>query len=101
MVAADVVLDESDCLVQRPIARPASEPHVLAGTGESFQVHHDRFELRLPLTVNNAAGGEITRGRAVGQEGRGPRAERQSALSEDVRAAEGVGMSVPPCAAHL
>jgi hypothetical protein len=63
MVAADVVLDESDRLVPRPIVRPASEPHVLAGTGESFQVHHDLFELRLPLTVNNAAGGvaaEIT-----------------------------------------
>lgn len=63
MVAADVVLDESDRLVQRPIVRPASEPHVLAGTGESFQVHRDLFELRLPLTVNNAAGGvaaEIT-----------------------------------------
>ncbi len=62
-IAADVVLDESDRLVQRPIVRPASEPHALAGTGESFQVHHDQFELRLPLTVNNAAGGvpaEIT-----------------------------------------
>ena len=55
-VAVDVVLDESDRLVQRPIVRPASEPHALAGTGESFQVHHDLFELRLPLTVNNAAG---------------------------------------------
>jgi len=62
-VAVDVVLDESDRLVKRPIVRPASEPHALAGTGESFQVHHDLFELRLPLTVNNAAGGvdaEIT-----------------------------------------
>ena len=59
MVAVDVVLDESDRLVQRPVVRPASEPHVLAGTGESFQVHHDQFELRLPLTVNNAAGGGV------------------------------------------
>lgn len=62
-VAVDMVLDPSDRLVQRPIVRPASEPHTLSGTGESFQVHHDQFELRLPLTVNNAAGGvpaEIT-----------------------------------------
>ena len=55
-VAVDMVLDPSDRLVQRPIVRPASEPHALSGTGESFQVHHDQFELRLPLTVNNAAG---------------------------------------------
>jgi hypothetical protein len=65
-------------------------------TGESFQVHHDLFELRLPLTVNNAAGGVagggITPGRAVGQEGRSPRAERQSALSEDLRTAGGLGL---------
>ncbi len=53
-VAVDVVLDESACLVQRPLLRPASEPHTLAGTGESFQVHHGVFELRLPLTVNSA-----------------------------------------------
>jgi hypothetical protein len=62
-VALDVVLDDHDCLVQRPIVRPASEPHALAGTGESFQVHHDSFELRLPLTVNSAAdgvGGHVT-----------------------------------------
>ena len=62
-VPVDVVLDDNDCLVQRPVVRPASEPHALTGTGESFQVHHDLFELRLPLTVNNAAGGgaaEIT-----------------------------------------
>jgi len=62
-VAVDVVLDENDRIVQRPIVRQPSEPHALAGTGESFQVHHDLFELRLPLTVNNAAGGvaaEIT-----------------------------------------
>jgi len=58
MVAADVVLDETDRLVERPIVRPASEPHALAGTGESFQVHHDLFELRVPLTVNNANGSD-------------------------------------------
>ena len=55
-VAVDLKLDENDRLVQRPIVRPMSEPHALAGTGESFQVHHDLFELRLPLTVNKAAG---------------------------------------------
>lgn len=55
-VAVDVVLDDDDRLVQRPIVRPEGELHTLAGTGESFQVHHDRFELRLPLTVNSAAG---------------------------------------------
>ena len=54
-LAVEVTLDESDRLVQRPIVRPASEPHTLAGTGESFQVHHDVFELRLPLAVNSAS----------------------------------------------
>ena len=52
-LAVDVTLDENDRLVQRPIVRPASEPHALAGTGESFQVHHGVFELRLPLAVNS------------------------------------------------
>ena len=56
-VAIDVVLDENERLVQRPLVRPTSTPHTLAGTGESFQVHHGVFELRLPLTVNGAAGG--------------------------------------------
>jgi hypothetical protein len=57
-VAVDVVLDDSESVVKRPIVRPPSEPHTLAGTGESFQVHHDLFELRLPVTVNNAAHGD-------------------------------------------
>ena len=57
-VAVEVTLDENNRLVQRPIVRPASEPHTLPGTGESFPVHHDLFELRLPLTVNRAAGGD-------------------------------------------
>ncbi len=57
-VGVDIVLDENDCLVQRPIVRPTSDPHELAGTGEQFQVHHDVFELRLPLTVNNASRGK-------------------------------------------
>ena len=60
MAAVDVVIDENDLLVQRPIVRPASESHTLAGTGESFPVHHDLFELRLPLTVNNDLGASST-----------------------------------------
>ena len=56
-VAVDVVLDENKRLVQRPLVRPTSAPHTLAGTGESFRVHHGVFELRLPLTVNGAIGG--------------------------------------------
>ena len=51
-VAVEVTLDANGRLVQRPLVRPASAPHVLAGTGESFQVHHGVFELRLPLTLN-------------------------------------------------
>ncbi len=51
-VAVSVALDANDSIVQRPLQRPASEPHTLAGTGETFPVHHGRFELRLPLTVN-------------------------------------------------
>ena len=58
-VAADVILDDNDRLVQRPLIRPASELHTLAGTDESFQVYHGQFELRLPLTVN---GGLLDRG---------------------------------------
>ncbi len=52
-VAVDLVLDANDAVVQRPIKRPPSVPHKLAGTGESFQVHHERFELRLPITINS------------------------------------------------
>ena len=59
-VAVDVVLDENKRLVQRPLVRPTSAPHTLAGTGESFRVHHGVFELRLPLTVNGAVGGGAT-----------------------------------------
>lgn len=54
-VAVDVRLDASERLVRRPIVRPASDPHTLAGTGEAFQVHHGVFELRLPVTVNGAS----------------------------------------------
>ena len=55
-VAVEVTLDANGRLVQRPVVRPANEPHVLAGTGESFQVHHGVFELRLPLAVNSYSG---------------------------------------------
>lgn len=54
-VAVDLRLDEDDRLVQRTLIRPASEPHALGGTGESFGVHDDVFELRLPLTVNSVS----------------------------------------------
>ena len=59
-VAVDVVLDQNDRVVQRAIVRPESDPHTLAGTGESFRVHHDVFELRLPLTVNGGAGADAS-----------------------------------------
>lgn len=57
-VAVGVTLDESDRLVQRPIVRPASEPHTLAGTRESFRVHDGVFELRMPLAVNSFSGSD-------------------------------------------
>lgn len=52
-VAVTLELDENERLVQRPMIRPTGEPHTLAGTGESFLVHHGDFELRLPLTTNS------------------------------------------------
>lgn len=54
-IGVDIVLDENPRLVQRPLQRPASEVHTLTSTGETFQVHHNVFELRLPLTVNDAS----------------------------------------------
>lgn len=59
-IAADVILDPHKDLVQRPLIRPKAQSHKLAGTEESFGVHHDLFELRLPLTVNSTAKNEIT-----------------------------------------
>jgi len=50
--AVDVVLDENPVVVARAIERPGTDAHQLAGTDEVFEVHHDTFELRLPLTVN-------------------------------------------------
>ena len=51
-VAIDVKLEPNERIVQRPLIRPSSELHMLAGTDESFPVHHGEFEVRLPLTVN-------------------------------------------------
>jgi len=52
-IAVNLILDDNERLVQRPIVRPPAEPHKLAGTNETFDVHHHVFELRLPLTVNS------------------------------------------------
>jgi hypothetical protein len=59
-IAADVILDPHEHLVRRPLIRPRAELHKLAGTEESFGVHHNLFELRMPLTVNSTARNEIT-----------------------------------------
>lgn len=56
-VAAAVVLDENEHLVQRPLMRPASVNHTLAGTDENFEVHDGVFELRLPLTISGRPNG--------------------------------------------
>ena len=57
--AINIELDEIEGLVPRDVIRPSAESHKLAGTDETFGVHHDIFELAIPLTVNNAAGEEI------------------------------------------
>jgi hypothetical protein len=59
-IAVDVILDPCEGLVQRPTIRPQAQPHKLAGTDEVFDVYHHIFELRIPLTVNSAARGEVT-----------------------------------------
>lgn len=59
-ISVDIVLDKNERLVERPMIRPDVEPHTLAGTGETFDVHHGVFELRLPLTVNNDSEPEVT-----------------------------------------
>ena len=51
-VAVAVELDPDDRIVQRPLLLPDSEAHSLTGTSETFPVHHGRFQIRLPLTVN-------------------------------------------------
>jgi len=54
VVGLALELDQNPRLVVRDPIRPASEPHQLAGTGETFQVHHGTVVLRLPVTVNGA-----------------------------------------------
>ena len=66
-VAVDIVLDEDRQLVQRPLVRPTTVPHTLAGTGEAFEVHHGVFELRLPITVNGTAGRGATEVNVAGE----------------------------------
>lgn len=51
-VAVHITLDKNEHIVQRPLIRPTSVNHTLAGTGENFEVHGGIFELRLPLTVS-------------------------------------------------
>ena len=57
-IAANIVLDESEALVERPIVRPVGTSHQLVGTSDRFQVYNDQFELRLPLTMNKPAANE-------------------------------------------
>ena len=59
-VPVDIVLVENERLVERAMIRPPVEPHTLAATGETFDVHHGVFELRLPLTVNDDSAPEVT-----------------------------------------
>ena len=53
-VAVDLELDPNPALVLRDLIRPISERHTLAATGDTFNVHHDTVELRLPIAVNGA-----------------------------------------------
>jgi hypothetical protein len=53
-VAVDLQLDPNPALVLRDLIRPSSEPHTMANTDETFAVHHDGVELRLPITINGA-----------------------------------------------
>ena len=59
-VAVNVTLDKNSIIVARELRRPAAVRHVLKGTEEEFDVHHTEFELRLPLTINNASAGETS-----------------------------------------
>jgi len=53
-VAVSLELDTNPGIVTRELIRPPSEPHTLGASGEEFQVHHDRVQLRLPITVNGS-----------------------------------------------
>ena len=59
-VAAAIVLDKDERLALRPTLGPESVPHTLVATGETFEVHHGEFELRLPITLNSAATADVT-----------------------------------------
>ena len=54
-VAVTLELDSNPGIVTRELIRPPSEQHTLGSSGEVFQVHHDRVQLRLPITVNGSA----------------------------------------------
>jgi hypothetical protein len=54
-VAVTLELDSNPGIVTRELIRPPSEPHTLGSSGEEFHVHHDRVQLRLPITVNGLA----------------------------------------------
>jgi len=65
VVGLELELDANPRLVVRDPIRPASAPHRLAGSGETFEVHRGIVQLRLPVTVNGAltadsSGTEIT-----------------------------------------
>ena len=61
-IAVDLTLETDERIVTRALKRPLADHHRLLSTQEEFGVHHNSFELRLPITVNNALGGadEIT-----------------------------------------
>lgn len=54
VVGLELELDSNPRLVVRDPIRPASAPHRLAGSGESFEVHRGIVQLRLPIAVNGA-----------------------------------------------
>ena len=66
-VAVDVRLDAHDRLVVRELQRPPSEPHRLGGSGEQFEVHHGRFELRVPLALTRGASETFPEVRIAGE----------------------------------
>jgi len=53
-VALNLELDPNPKLVLRDVVRPTGTPHTLGSTGETFKVHHNAIELRLPITINGA-----------------------------------------------
>jgi len=57
-VAVSIELDDHPSLVQRDVQVAEGEQHALAGTSETFLVHHDDVTLRLPITINGPVAGE-------------------------------------------